>query len=409
MLNKYLLISIIFGMTFFYGCGESKLEKEKRIISKGIIKNYPQTTIGRAFEAAFDNPKWTWHEKNGKTYVRFTGKISKKLHDYAMLNFKQNDFDNIDLFYGLGKQAYEKHFKKKEQINLEYQTKYNKIVDNLLAKNLIIIKKIQNYEKQFKTVLRKQYEKIKAKIDRKYKFKKGRKFDIFVREDRKKAYKKKLDAMPLFSSLTCSDTWFMKDKTLPACNFEYLFSETEGDKWKIEFDDDYAVFEIVNSNKPKVIEGINKNPELKKIKAEIIQCLANAKWIYLIAHELKSRANYFDSLASLEYLETQNETFYKKNNNEILYKEIKYSLDNLKSFVKERNTAISASYNAWSESLSKISEKYKGEFWKLNSDVTFEFLLYADQKTFEVVKIHNDSWYKAKLLPITILNVIYSL
>jgi hypothetical protein len=92
-----------------------------------------------------------------------------------------------------------------------------------------------------------------------------------------------------------------------------------------------------------------------------------------------------------------------------LYKEIKYSLDNLKSFVKERNTAISASYNAWSESLSKISEKYKGEFWKLNSDVTFEFLLYADQKTFEVVKIHNDSWYKAKLLPITILNVIYSL
>jgi hypothetical protein len=312
MLNKYLLISIIFGMTFFYGCGESKLEKEKRIISKGIIKNYPQTTIGRAFEAAFDNPKWTWHEKNGKTYVRFTGKISKKLHDYAMLNFKQNDFDNIDLFYGLGKQAYEKHFKKKEQINLEYQTKYNKIVDNLLAKNLIIIKKIQNYEKQFKTVLRKQYEKIKAKIDRKYKFKKGRKFDIFVREDRKKAYKKKLDAMPLFSSLTCSDTWFMKDKTLPACNFEYLFSETEGDKWKIEFDDDYAVFEIVNSNKPKVIEGINKNPELKKIKAEIIQCLANAKWIYLIAHELKSRANYFDSLASLEYLETQNETFYKK-------------------------------------------------------------------------------------------------
>jgi hypothetical protein len=65
------------------GCSDSV-----SAVKSGTMEAYPQGTIGDVFTANFDDGKWVAEKKDGKEYVTFTGKISKKLHDqeYAKVN-----------------------------------------------------------------------------------------------------------------------------------------------------------------------------------------------------------------------------------------------------------------------------------------------------------------------------------
>ena len=45
-------------------------------IKTGKLNQYPEQTIGDAFEGFFGNPEWTSYEQDGDTYVKFTGECT---------------------------------------------------------------------------------------------------------------------------------------------------------------------------------------------------------------------------------------------------------------------------------------------------------------------------------------------
>lgn len=68
------------------GCTQSDVD----IVKEGIMNGYQTLTVGAAFDAAFDNPKWSaFKGKKGERVVEFTGTISKSLHDTAVSDFEQ--------------------------------------------------------------------------------------------------------------------------------------------------------------------------------------------------------------------------------------------------------------------------------------------------------------------------------
>jgi len=64
----------------FCACGNSDINS----IKNETMNGYETTTIGKAFDASFDETKWeAFESKKGKKVVQFAGKISEDLHKSA--------------------------------------------------------------------------------------------------------------------------------------------------------------------------------------------------------------------------------------------------------------------------------------------------------------------------------------
>jgi len=64
----------------FCACGNSDIN----FVKKGTMNSYETTTIGKAFDASFDETKWeVFESKKGEKVVQFAGKISEDLHKSA--------------------------------------------------------------------------------------------------------------------------------------------------------------------------------------------------------------------------------------------------------------------------------------------------------------------------------------
>lgn len=56
------------------------------IVRGGTMNEYPSTTIGQAFDASFDNPKWeAIITQKGQKLVQFTGTVSEGTHRMASM------------------------------------------------------------------------------------------------------------------------------------------------------------------------------------------------------------------------------------------------------------------------------------------------------------------------------------
>lgn len=82
-MNLFSLFSLCFTITF--GLFLSGCSSDVSMVKNGTMSGFERTTIGKAFEASFNDPKWeTFKGKKGERVVQFTGKISKDMHDTAM-------------------------------------------------------------------------------------------------------------------------------------------------------------------------------------------------------------------------------------------------------------------------------------------------------------------------------------
>lgn len=70
------------------GCGKS----DTQVVKDWTMPGYETTTVGKAFNASFDNPEWKQFEsEKGEQVVEFNGVISQKLHDTAVAIFLGRD------------------------------------------------------------------------------------------------------------------------------------------------------------------------------------------------------------------------------------------------------------------------------------------------------------------------------
>lgn len=88
---KKLLASVfaVAAISFLSGCSG-----EVNKVKGGIMADHPQATIGDIFKDNFDGGSWASEKKDGKTIVKFTGKISKKLHNKTL-----DDFDTVNALW----------------------------------------------------------------------------------------------------------------------------------------------------------------------------------------------------------------------------------------------------------------------------------------------------------------------
>lgn len=78
--KKYIALGF---MIFIVSCSISS--NKVNLVKNGTMPGHEQTTIGKAFEASFNSPKWEYFEDNkGKKVVQFSGIISNKLHADAI-------------------------------------------------------------------------------------------------------------------------------------------------------------------------------------------------------------------------------------------------------------------------------------------------------------------------------------
>lgn len=112
---KKLLASMVAvaAISFLSGCSG-----EVSTVRDGSMPGYKKTTVGKGFEANFDDGKWTSEERGGKTYVKFTGKVSKALHDKAAK-------ENLDKSPRLGSEFSEALQAKQDA----FQEYYNKAIE----------------------------------------------------------------------------------------------------------------------------------------------------------------------------------------------------------------------------------------------------------------------------------------
>ncbi len=86
----YLLVAVVLSVVFslvgsFSGFGNSDVS----IVKNSTMNGYPNTTVGKAFEASFDNTTWeAFESKKGERVVQFTGKISRDLHNTVVNNLR---------------------------------------------------------------------------------------------------------------------------------------------------------------------------------------------------------------------------------------------------------------------------------------------------------------------------------
>jgi hypothetical protein len=71
---------LVFTLLILTGCSDSNVE----VVKNGTMFEYPNTTVGKAFEASFANAKWeSKTSEKGAITVHFRGTITQKTHDSA--------------------------------------------------------------------------------------------------------------------------------------------------------------------------------------------------------------------------------------------------------------------------------------------------------------------------------------
>ncbi|TVM31605.1 hypothetical protein [Oceanidesulfovibrio marinus] len=88
MKNLFLLLLLV---QFFLlaACTVDDVE----VVKNGMLNGYESTTVGKAFNASFDNPMWESFETDkGQRVVEFTGLVSNELHQ-AHMNSIMNGYD----------------------------------------------------------------------------------------------------------------------------------------------------------------------------------------------------------------------------------------------------------------------------------------------------------------------------
>jgi len=69
---------LVIALAVFAGCTQNDVD----LVKNGYMQAYPTTTVGSAFDATFNAPKWTsFKGEKGQRIVEFTGTIPKGLHD----------------------------------------------------------------------------------------------------------------------------------------------------------------------------------------------------------------------------------------------------------------------------------------------------------------------------------------
>ena len=97
MMRKGTFFVLLLAMFVLGGCTGGDVS----LVQDGTMNGYESTTIGKAFEASFDSPKWeTFETDKGARVVQFTGKVSKAMHD----SYRQelmNDYDSREQAKGI--------------------------------------------------------------------------------------------------------------------------------------------------------------------------------------------------------------------------------------------------------------------------------------------------------------------
>lgn len=78
------------GLTLFLlaGCFQNDVD----VVKGGSMEGYPTTTVGAAFGASFNTPKWqAFKGDKGERVVEFSGKISQTLHDSYVKNILHSE------------------------------------------------------------------------------------------------------------------------------------------------------------------------------------------------------------------------------------------------------------------------------------------------------------------------------
>ena len=79
-MNKLSLVLLASAsLVFAWGCSRSA-----NIVKNRTLSEYPDITIGAAFNERFYNTKWKTVTEKGRKIVRFTGKIKRGTHDLAV-------------------------------------------------------------------------------------------------------------------------------------------------------------------------------------------------------------------------------------------------------------------------------------------------------------------------------------
>jgi hypothetical protein len=132
-MKKLLVIVFLFAFGLLAGCGNSDVS----LVKDGTMNGYETTTIGKAFEASFDDTKWEGFEsKKGERVVQFTGKISKDLHNSVTDEVRQQlkglqDFQAFQAKLNLFQPAVEKFGGDKsnyfQKLNKKYGCELNRV------------------------------------------------------------------------------------------------------------------------------------------------------------------------------------------------------------------------------------------------------------------------------------------
>ena len=78
------ILCLMFAAAVLAGCTGSDVD----IVKEGVMGGYQTTTVGAAFDASFDNPKWSeFKGEKGERVVEFTGLIKKPV----LLNLTELD------------------------------------------------------------------------------------------------------------------------------------------------------------------------------------------------------------------------------------------------------------------------------------------------------------------------------
>lgn len=86
MKRMFLVVCLIGMSAFLVGCGNPDIT----LIKDGTLPDYPTPTIGKAFKEAFDDRSWeAVKSENNDRIVKFSGKISARLHDNVLKKPRQ--------------------------------------------------------------------------------------------------------------------------------------------------------------------------------------------------------------------------------------------------------------------------------------------------------------------------------
>ena len=104
-MQKHIALISSLALFFLTGCGDKAVD----YVKDNSYDWYPQTSIGSAFDAYFDDGEWTVEEQGGKKVVSFRGKVNEALNDKIHNNlppiftknvidlaFQQRNYSNSD-------------------------------------------------------------------------------------------------------------------------------------------------------------------------------------------------------------------------------------------------------------------------------------------------------------------------